>query len=168
MDWHRYRTIPWEVLAIGVLSQLPYLLSEYVQRAQTPEAQLVSTYWSGVAARYTIVDIFGYATGVLGSAMVFFILRYRMLGKHTRMILTGIVLPLVVIAVSSLLPTADVVSNNKPNSFVSGFAWIVFFILIISWVIALFEQRNLEATSYDVEGEVARRSMAKAARKSIG
>jgi hypothetical protein len=73
-----------------------------------------------------------------------------------------------VIAISSLLPTADVVSDNNPNSFVSGFAWIVFFILVISWIIALFEQRNLEATSFDIEGEAARKSMAASAQKRIG
>lgn len=167
-EWRRYRTIPGEVFAIVVLSQLSFLLAAFMHRALAPEEDLQGTsFWAGLVERYSTSDVFGYATGVLGSAAVFFLLRYRLLAKSPRMALTGILLPVIVIAVSALLPTIDAVNDGEPNSFVSGFAISIFLVLVASWLIALVEQRNLEHQDFDVEGKRSQVDLQRAAKGKI-
>ncbi|WP_132694113.1 hypothetical protein [Rhodovulum steppense] len=167
--WRKYRSVPLEAFLIVLFSQLPVLIAALISRADSDEKDLeATTFLEDIFSRYSVGDVFIYSTGVLGSAIVFFVLRMRLIENRTRVIFTGIVIPLLVIFFAALIPPMVSLSSGNPNSFVQSYSSGLFVILIVAWLLALFEQRNIEERKADPEGDEERRKMTKKARENIG
>ncbi|MGC9417444.1 MAG: hypothetical protein ACP5EN_00595 [Rhodovulum sp.] len=158
-----------EAFLIVLFSQLPVLLAALISRAAFDENDLrATTFLEDIFSRYSVGDVFIYSTGVLGSAVVFFVLRMRLIANRSRVFFTGIIIPLLVIFFAALIPPMVSLSSGNPNSFVQSYSSGLFVVLIVTWLLALFEQRNIEERSLDFEGNAGRRKMTRKAREKIG
>lgn len=164
-----YRGVPFEAALIVFFSQLPVLLAAFFARASLPEDKLMgTTFLLDVLGRYSANDVFIYATGVLGSAVVFFVLRLRSIGNKVRIIITGIVFPLFIIFFTALIPASSMLIDGPPNTFIREFSiWMLIF-LLLAWLTALVEQRNITDRQIDFEGVERRKQQAENARRKLG
>lgn len=164
-----YRSVPVEALLIVFFSQLPVLLAAFFARATLDEDKLRnSSFWMEVIGRYSANDVFIYATGVLGSAVVFFVLRLRSIGNRGRVVVTGILFPLLIIFGTALIPASSILTDGEPNAFVRDFSvWMLVF-LLVAWLTALVEQRNITDRELDIEGKAQRSNMAEGAKGKVG
>lgn len=161
--------MPMEAFLIVFFSQLPVLLAAFLARATLEEDQLGnSSFWLDVMGRYSANDVFIYATGVLGSAVVFFVLRFRSIGNRQRVVLTGIVFPLFIIFLTALIPASSILNDGEPNAFVRDFSFWMLVLLLLAWLTALVEQRNIRDRHMDIEGAEQRSEMADDARGKVG
>jgi hypothetical protein len=164
-----YLTVPIEAFFIVVLSQLPVVLASFLTRADLPNDQLSqSTFFADIFGRYSLNDVFIYATGVLGSTMVFFVLNYRLLSNEIRIVFTGLIIPLVIIFFSALIPVSTMLNDAAPNDFVQTYSFWIFILLLVAWIVALFEQRNLDLIKFDLNDSQQVDEMARSARSGIG
>lgn len=155
-------------MLIVVFSQLPVLLASFFSLAGATEERLQKTsFFTDLLSRYTANDVFIYSTGVLGSAVVFFILKLGLIANQKRILLTGVVSPLVIIFLCALIPASTSLTGDAPNSFVRNFSGWMFVLLVVAWLVALFEQRNVENRRPDYDGASEREAMEAAARARI-
>ncbi|HDR28606.1 hypothetical protein [Rhodovulum sp.] len=170
--WRKCGYVLLEAFLIVLFSQLPVLIAALISRAGSDEKDLeATTFLEDIFSIYSVEDVFTYSTGVLGSAIVFFVLEMKIIKNRTRVIFTGIVIPLLVIFFAALIPPMVSLSSGNPNSFVQSYSSGLLVILMVTWLLALFEKRNIEERKADLErleGDEERRKMTKKARKNIG
>ncbi len=166
--WLQYRSVPLEALFIVLFSQLPILLASFLSRASADEDQLArASFFTEIISRYSTSDVFIFATGVLGSAIVYFVLRIKLIENKTRIIFTGIVIPLMVIFLTALISATLELTDGEPNSFVQTYSIWMLVVLVLSWLFALFEQRNIIERKTDVPDEERRKEMMSGAQGKI-
>jgi hypothetical protein len=167
--WKKYQDVPVEAVLVVLFSQLPVLLASFFALAEASEERLERTaFLAELFSRYTANDVFIYATGVLGSAVVFFVLKLGMLANKSRIIWTGVIVPLVVIFACALIPASTSLTGAQPNSFVREYSFWMLVLLFVTWLVALIEQRNIEQRKPDLDGNQERISMEAAASEKIG
>lgn len=165
----RFWRVPVEAIALLGFTTLPLALAEFWLRVQMTEDELGrSSFAAGILERFSYSDIFVFATGVIGSSALFFLLRPRYFIDEFRLVGTAVILPFVVIFIASLVGSAVNGVGLEPNSFLSDFANGTVVLMGVAWLILLIEQQVQESREIDITGAGKALEMGEKAKDKIG
>lgn len=141
-----------EALLVMFWVQIPIFFGFIFSISKLTNADLESiSYTATYIGNLKLGDVFVYATGILGTTSVYFVMKFRRLKSHPVLILYCIVFPFFVILLSVPVFVYSIDTKINPNYFMIWYGYIMVVLMLIAWIVSLYHQKSLDNQTFDIE-----------------